>query len=214
MTPEEERINRGRRLKMVRAMLDKTQTEFAELCGFSSIALALWETGKYSGLSQKGAQKVLRVLEELNIICSLAWLWHGLGHAPYHTQENQAVRATPDSLTLDVQHVAIKAEMALFLETITDSFVFEVADDAMIGYQVGDYVGAKWSETAAIDRLDKDVLVLLADQRLLLRRIGYDRRYPMFFLYASNADSKAADLRIDEAPIQKFAEVMRVWKVV
>jgi DNA-binding XRE family transcriptional regulator len=203
-------VERGRRVKMLRAMLGKNQQEFAALCGVSAISINLWEKGAYSGLSKKGAQKIIQQLAKENISCSLAWLLEGIGNPPTKSL-SQSIEPHVSQSVSQVQ--AVSEEVKLFLKHFPNGVIMEITDDSIGGYKFGDYIGGLWLSSVPQNTASEAFIVCLADGTILLRQIAYDEKKQQYFLYATNTKSTAPQLYLADANIKKCAEVIRHWRV-
>ncbi len=211
MSIDPAQAERGRRIKMLRAMLGKNQQEFAKICGVSAISINLWEKGAYSGLSKKGTQKIIQCLTKENISCSAAWLWEGIGNPP--TKSTSLLYSTTLSSPPFDQIQAITQETQLFLQHFPQGVIMEISDDSMQAYRPGDYVGGVWLKEIPKVFNDEALIVRLQDGTILLRQIAYDETKKQFFLYATHTKSTAPHLYLADAKIDRCAKIIRLWKI-
>lgn len=137
-------LARGRRLKQLRAIANMTRDELAERTGVSRASISYWENATYSGLSHKGAEKIVAAMIEKGVQCTIGWLLLGLGIEPYVIDR----RGEPSvALSSDPQKGVQRAdqEIALFTSLYPQAVVIEVSHAGMSPvFEPGDRVGGIW----------------------------------------------------------------------
>ncbi len=133
---EQTAIEKGKRVKLLCSMANMTRRQLAKFTGIGYTTLQYWEEGTASGLSEKGAVKLIDTFNKLGVVCSLQWLLEGAGAPPaFADDKGQA----SNSLEIDK---AVQAEIAFFEQTNTNSTTLQMTDDSMSPlFELGDIVG-------------------------------------------------------------------------
>jgi hypothetical protein len=115
---------RGKRIRFVRDhLLSLTRNEFSQDSDITSAAMKGWELGWGGGLTQQGAEKIVKRAKQLNVYCSDAWLMHGIGREATHITKDVDIQES------DENHIA--KELLLFSE-LYNSINAIVKDDGMM----------------------------------------------------------------------------------
>jgi hypothetical protein len=125
---------RGKRIRLIREhLLSLTREEFCRESNITAQSLKGWELGWGGGLSQQGAEKIVKRAKKLNVYCTESWLIHGIGRSATHITKDLDIQEGDES------HIA--KELLLFRE-LSNSIDAIVKDDAMIPLLYpGNYVG-------------------------------------------------------------------------
>lgn len=75
-------IERGNRVKRCRNIANLTREAMCHADDISIMTLKGWELGKYGGINEAGAQRVLARVKKEAVRCSLNWLMTGAGIGP------------------------------------------------------------------------------------------------------------------------------------
>lgn len=125
---------RGKRIRFIRDhLLSLTRDEFCENADMTLAALKGWELAWGGGLSQQGAEKIVKRAKQLNIYCSDSWLMHGIGREAIYLTKAMDIQES------DEKHLA--KELLLFRE-LKNSIDSVIKDDGMTPVLYpGNYVG-------------------------------------------------------------------------
>jgi transcriptional regulator with XRE-family HTH domain len=100
-------VARGLRLKLLRELADLTRDELAAIAKVSSASMSYWENATHSGLSHKGAERIVAAVSQRGIICSVEWLLLGSGSRPRRGDLRSPKTDVTD--TLATVHAAVLA---------------------------------------------------------------------------------------------------------
>ncbi len=73
---------RGKRLKFVRKLAGLSRKQLEKKYGISANTVQSWEVAKKGGLTERGAHRILAVIQKEGINCSIEWLLYGTGAPP------------------------------------------------------------------------------------------------------------------------------------
>ncbi|MFT3741842.1 MAG: helix-turn-helix domain-containing protein [Gammaproteobacteria bacterium] len=179
---------RGERLKALRLMSGFTRNGFAKKHNLSASTIQSWEAAKAGGLTERGAERMLHLLREEGICCSIEWLLFGTGSSPQlaNPQFNK-LREVAAMYHLPEQ-TAINLELAFFRKQVRHCMEYVVTDDGMAPYyRPGDYVaGRRRSGPALAGLAGCDCIVQLKNGESLLRRVRINPRTGLFDLLCTN----------------------------
>lgn len=136
---------KGQRIRALRTALGLSRQDFANISGVPKGTLQNWEDGRYSGINDEGADKIVSVMaDKANVQVSTEWLMYGAGQPPVLPTSiiNQSTtEIRPELLT---EEAIIKQEILLFHKLNKNSIDIIVSDDLMnpIFYK-GDHVAGK-----------------------------------------------------------------------
>lgn len=195
---------RGNRIKLIRThLLNQTREEFCKHSDIAAQSLKGWELAWGGGLSQLGAEKIVRHAKQLDIYCTVAWLLHGIG-APATHLSNDLEFQKPDD-----EHIA--KELLVFRE-IPDSIDTLIQDDAMLPYLTpGTYVGgiiAKQIDMA----LGKDCIVIDDKNKLYVRVLKRGDNSNRYNLICLNQQAVLAKREIKNIKIKAAAPIIWIRK--
>lgn len=72
---------KGRRLRMLRALSGLSRQEFFEKIGISASTMDTWESGRVE-LAQRSAERVCEAFKKVGVCCSAEWILTGSGLPP------------------------------------------------------------------------------------------------------------------------------------
>lgn len=187
------KVERGKRVRLVRNMTDLTIDDFANKIGVSNRTIKYWENGESGGLSEKGAEKIVEANDILNIQCNVIWLLYGAGSQPILTGKsyNNALSLT-NNITND-SNDSIKKEAHYFISTNFNAITMQITDDGMEPYLIaGDIVGGKRKQNKDIkNALHKDCIIEIKNQQLFCRRLLPGTKPKLFNLCCINQKTSA-----------------------
>lgn len=187
------KIERGKRVRLVRNMTDLTIDDFADKIGVSNRTVKYWENGESGGLSEKGAEKIVEASDILNIQCSIIWLLYGAGFHPILTGKSYN-NALPleNNITNDFND-SIKKEAHYFISNNLNAITMQITDDGMEPYLIaGDIVGGKRKQNRDIkSALHRDCIIETKNQQLFCRRLLPGAKPKLFNLCCINQKASA-----------------------
>ena len=171
-TPRE----RGLRLKRLRNLANLTRRDIEDKYLIKINTLKGWEVGRHGGLTEKGAIKILKILEQEGVICNLDWILYGIGKGPTVAEKFETEPEEESDAPIHLKESEEKQiidELIFFKQNHVNSIDLIVEDDSMEPcYHTNDYV-------AGIKRFDKEIdkltglncIVQTVDGRMLLRNL-------------------------------------------
>lgn len=115
---------RGARIRQIRnQFLRMTRRQLCDKTDISTATIRAWEMGFSSGLTEKGARKLVSRFHDLDLLCSTAWLLHGIGSDPCFASETTTFDPKEDN--------QIAEEVLLFKHSQPDALVFKGEDESM-----------------------------------------------------------------------------------
>jgi len=212
---------RGRRLRSLRKMTDLSRKEIAEKYQLSAGTLQGWEDGRYGGLTEKGAKKVLKALRNEGIQCSLDWLMFGIGLGPQISEIlylDKAIDGTSSESDMfgeeffeQEQDTTIREELLLFRHNNKETIDIVVDDDAMSPfYNVGDYIAGRRRFGDEIQQfIGNDCIVQTKMGDTFVRRVRQGSKSGLFTLISLNTDTIVENPTIYNVELMSAAPV--VW---
>lgn len=187
MATDFDKSERGKRVRLVRNMIDLTINDFALKIGVSDRTIKYWENGEAGGLTEKGAEKIVNSCNEIGLQCGIIWLLHGAGtqpvliDKPYQTSLSLTTPANNDS---DI----IKKEVHYFHANNSNAITMQITDDSMEPYfNIGDIVGGKRKPNKElIKALHQDCIIETKDQQIFCRRLLPGSQPRLFNLCCTN----------------------------
>ncbi|KTC98227.1 XRE family transcriptional regulator [Legionella erythra] len=176
-----QKISVGRRIKMVRNLAGISRKDLESKYGISMHTLQSWELGR-NPLTEKTASKLIEILHDAGVTCSVQWLLDGAGKSPtLFTSEFMPYPALDkDIAPLLSQESAIQKEIEFFKTNNPNAIVIMVSDDTMEPtYSKGDFVGGiQYMNTSDIEEcIGHDCVVEISEgiyfRRLIKRTNGY-----------------------------------------
>lgn len=199
---------RGKHLRQLRGMLGITIEKFSALCEVGESTIRQWEQGRGSGLTAKGANKIIALMRQHNIECKLEWLLEGKGAPPLF--RHALVQDSKGNLE------KIENEIDLFRQQHQQTIICFIQDDGIEPlYFKGDYVGGIQYVGDSIKKLDGEIcIVQTLDKQTLVRKIKTDAGSSnKYSLYTINPSTSVAKPIQTEMEILSAATIIRVWRV-
>jgi HTH-type transcriptional regulator, cell division transcriptional repressor len=191
--PKSSPMARGKRLKTVRMMAGLTRNGLEDKYGISASTIQSWEAAKAGGLTERGVQRVIPVLQQEGIFCTSDWLLYGVGSPPQPTNLDlpKTEEAPPLPLVGLTEDKAIIQELLTFRELNTNVIDMVVTDDGMQPYyNSGDYVAGKRKSKEILNRaLGLDCIVETSNNEILLRRLKIGSKPGVYTLVCTNPDT-------------------------
>lgn len=143
---------KGRRLRMARALSGLSRQDFFVKFSIATSTIDTWESGRVD-LTEKGALRVCRALQQINIYCTPNWLLTGAGSPPKHMNDiEKAMLDDANNTALQISdESAIQREANFFLQLHSDGVTTTIIDDSMAPtFQKGDMLGGKIRTTQSL----------------------------------------------------------------
>ncbi len=193
-------IERSKRLITVRKMTNLSRESIEQKYDLSASTLQAWETPKQGGLTQKGAKRIVEILEKEGIQCSTDWLLDGIGIGP---QVIGADKSDSES--------ALVSEILTFRTHNLDATDMVVKDDGMEPfYCIGDYVGGKQRQGDAIPTaIGKNCIVETSEGETLLRYLRSGSKPHHYTLLCLNAETTLTHSVLSDVELRSAAPV--IW---
>ena len=188
--------------------------------GVGLSTLKFWENGYGNGLSKKGAAKIITIMRQNGVQCTLEWLLYGVGPKP-QLQDVQygKAQAGGDSLILREDaakyEILVAEELELFCQHHANSVVMTVSDDGMQPYySQGDRIGGLYVTTAVEIKAmaGKNCIVETIDQQILCRRFIKNPNTDLYNLFCVNPLTTVIEPILYNVGLTKIAPIIRVWK--
>lgn len=188
MATSANKIERGKRVRLVRNMTDMTIDVFANKIGVSNRTVKYWENGDFGGLSEKGAEKIVAANNILKIQCSIIWLLYGEGSYPILTGKPYSPNFSLKNNRLNDYDEKIQEEVHYFISNNLNAVTMQIVDDSMEPcFIIGDIVGGKRRKNKEIkNALHKDCIIETKKQQLLCRRLLPGTKTKLFNLCCIN----------------------------
>jgi len=202
--------DKARRLKQLRSVLGLTAKELSERNNIPLPTIKAWEAASTASLTEKGAHRIVDALKDEGVDCSISWLLHGTGAQPMLAEEKQDIVLTDFSRKDYI--MTRETEIQQFYSTFKNSIILEVNDDAMMPfYRPGDVIGGVWQSQQIEQLVQRNCLIKLSDHSILCRKLTLGTKEGHFHCYATNMESDAHPLVIENLEVESVAPVMRVW---
>ena len=184
---------RGKRLKIVRLMAGLTRKQIWKKYDISASTIQSWEAAKAGGLTERGVSRMMPVLQQEGIFCSVDWLLYGIGNGPQPINICAQVKENVWTMPALPEDKVITEELLTFRKCNADDNVvdFIISDDGMgPHFSVGDYVGGKRRTGVDIaDIIGKDCIIETISNEIFLRRLKAGSRTGVYTLICTNPDT-------------------------
>lgn len=128
----------AKRIKTIRLLTGCTQKEFSSKYDINIHSLQSLEASK-TELSIRNANKIISASRLNGLECSLEWLMHGMGQAPFI---NKKLSIQKKKIISWASEENIQNEIAVFKRSSDQAIVTMISNDSMAPkYFIGDYVG-------------------------------------------------------------------------
>jgi hypothetical protein len=196
---------RGKRIRFIRDhLLSLTRDEFCENTDITLPALKGWELAWGGGLTQQGAEKIVKRAKQLKVYCSDSWLMHGIGR--------EAVYLTKD---LDIQesdenHIA--KELLLFRE-LPNSIDAVIKDDGMTPVLYpGNYVGGVIVNNIK-NAIGKECILVDDNNDIYIRILKHGDKPDLYHLHCLNQNASLVKKEIKNISIKLAAPILWIRKL-
>jgi DNA-binding transcriptional regulator YiaG len=171
----EEQIARAKRVLNLRQMTHLSRQKFEKRFGVATSTLQHWEDPKKNGLTIKGAKRLIGLVQQTGIFCTVEWLMHGIGPGPQALPTTSTPQDKPKTHKVNEipEPEFIAGELALFSQHYPEVISTVVNDDCMEPRFIrGEYVAGVRRYRKAIDELiGLDCILVTKEGELLVRRL-------------------------------------------
>lgn len=155
---EELALERGKRIRMLRALSGLSRKQFQAQLNVSISTLNIWENGRVC-LTVKGAARIVSAVKEVGIECSEEWLLSGLGSPPRPTTSDFLPQIGKSSPETDI-----------FIRSVKNSVHTAVDDELMSPFfRVGDLVAGEAISFEEIESFVGRFILVELDDRTIVR---------------------------------------------
>lgn len=181
---------RSERLRRLRNLANLSRKELCECADININTYIGYEVGRYGGLTEKGAEKVVKYIAQKGVFATLEWLMNGQGPRPQVVTDTEII----DIFNLDENQEMknISEEIFLFHKHYPSSIDYRVEDDGMAPkYDAGDFVAGVLYTDGLIDNLiGLDCIVKTNEGLILVRNVAVGRKEHHYNLVCSNPQTK------------------------
>lgn len=180
-------MERAKRLKSLREMTGLSRESIRFRYNVSRGTLQNWESARFGGLTVKGANQIVRVMQAEGIQVKSDWLLYGIGEPPCVEQKS----STNSSAVNQPSPQAIK-ELLHFKQTNGDVIDFVVQDDYMSPYvyQSDLVAGIRYYQSDLKQLTGKVCIIQTYEHGTLVRKLIYDDVNQAYHLQIANLDIK------------------------
>ncbi len=202
-------IARGRRLRAVRDALKLSRQKFQHLYGIPMGTLQTWEEGRFNGLREKSAERVVRVLKKDEVVLSVEWLMFGTGDWPKLPGNKKIDIKSLQPQSTFSETLLIQRELAYFHELNSNCVDFMVADESMAPFlSTGDLVaGPRLMGDDIQNATGKICIVQIPQQDQKVRLLQPSHEPGKFALNTLNFESD----NTDAMPVEIFSAAPVIW---
>lgn len=205
---------KGERLKRIRRLANLSREEFCEEGEVNITTLISWEVGRFGGLSEKGANRVIARVAKEGVFCTLEWLLYEVGTGPEVRADFKKLQIIPDEIdiknsSLSEQNSIIE-ELMLFRKLNKHAIDFVIVDDAMLPhYRMGDCVaGVKRFGEKIKSLVGWDCIAQLSDGRIVMRNLQPGPKEGSYNLVPTNLQTKVKDAILYDISVLVVAPIL------
>lgn len=178
---------RGQRVKWLRELVGLSRKELETRYHISLHTQKNWELGRMSGLTTRGAEKLISIFKKEGAYCSAQWLLEGIGSAPQLM--HSPFSATQSEQTTDLKEDTRDEEVSFFLAQGENRTVFSLEDESMSPvYQSGDTVGGvKFTGDAIQECIKQHCIIETVDGDRVCRLLAESEEKGLYNLLFLNA---------------------------
>lgn len=183
---------RSNRLKRLRNLANMSRKELCDEANININTYIGYEVGRYGGLTQKGADKLIPVLYKKGVFSSSEWLMFGIGPSPQViTNVNEINLQNESTKTHEVSNQEehnVAEELYLFHKHYRNAIDCRIIDDGMSPkYEMGDFVAG----VPSIDLLNKliglDCIIQIKNENMMIvRKLQKGRLNGLYTLVSIN----------------------------
>jgi transcriptional regulator with XRE-family HTH domain len=206
-TDELTKRERGERLKKLRSLSGYTSIGLAEAAGVSRASVSYWENGSTNtGLTENGAEKIVKAVQLKNVRCSIEWLLYGLGSPPSKSESGIIFPSVYQEIATQTQEIELFMTNpgAVVINTYTTAIQPIITK--------GDIVGGIWLDPAMAD-IQEIISIIEINNKLQIRKVkksvdthGYDVSY---ISYPADLNEP---FELKGILLDKVAPIIRLWR--
>lgn len=159
-----------------------------------------WESPgsmRNQGLTQKGAERIVRALQKEGVACSVQWLMEGSGVGP-HFITNPLDKSSSEGKKKNAlwgEHLVINNEIKFFEENNSDSVVLMISDNGLDPFfNAGEYVGGIKKYSKDIDNcINKFCIVETSDSEMFIRKLLIGKKPKTYSLSCINPHTTSSE---------------------
>lgn len=203
-------VERANRLIKLRKALKLSRKRFAETFDIAFGTIQHWESSTdNSGLTQKGAHKLITHLLEKGIKIDAAWLLEGSGHPPDFLNDQF------DDQLIANENLQIQTELDLFLKQNPQGISMIVEDDAMLPFfSPGDMVaGIKLKKREIFIEDEINAIITIKDtDKNLIRKVKLGQTMHKFDIFPTNLNALSRPNIMHDVELTLFAPIIWIRK--
>lgn len=207
---------RGERLRYARTLANLKPATLEKDYGLSRHTLRAWEKGLNSGLTTQGAKRVVTILSDVGVQCTVGWLMTGKGEMPSQILAPQAI-VTQENETLSSHYINIDTdnELELFYENCINQYCqptsIEIIDDGLEPYyHKGEIVaGIRFIDDRIQSITSSMCIVELETGEILTRFLKSGNKLGLYHLVTCNLNSDEES--IYDVKIASAAKIIRKY---
>lgn len=208
---------RAIRLRRIRENLRLSRNELCQKYkhfGITTSTLQSWEDVRWKGLTEKGAQKLVKAFKEEGLDVTVEWLMFGIGENPLENDEfiaphflNTNNKPSEDSI--------IAQELSLFHKLNPDSVDTIITDDAMAPWlKSGDHVaGKRYFENNMEIAIGSLCILQTASGTILVRMLHSGSDIGLYTLSCLNPNTAVKEPIIKDVKLFSAAPIIWIRKV-
>lgn len=200
----------GRRIKSARMLSGFSREEFAEKFDISAATLRSWESPGYrKGITEKGALRFIKALNDADVSCSISWIMTGIGQGPSIAKpsfyENE-----PNSVTWSEEEAIFK-EVEYFKEVNSSPVIALIKDRGMEPfYEKNSYVAGNKLQGSNISQLvGLNCIIETFSGNILVRRLQKGTAKGRYTLICLNPSKEIIEPIMTDITLNYAAEI--VW---
>lgn len=205
---------RGQRVASLRGMTRLSREALAAKYPIPPRTLQNWELGSATGLTEKGARKLITAAKAEGVHCTFEWLMYGVGEGPYFLHQAPAAPLTLPNQE-NARSVIANEITTLFHRCFAEHGIdLTVKDDGLApSYKPGDYVAGEKCYKAHIAKLiGQDCIVQTADGEVLLRNLRPSAQPGYYTLACNNPQTTVLKPVLYDIEIISAAPVLLVLR--
>lgn len=208
-------LAKAERLRRVRHLANLSREEFCLDGKFTIAALISWESGRFGGLSAKGAERVIARAAKEGVFVTPEWLLYEVGSGPVVRADYKKLQDSDEGTVINTrlpsENERIMQELMVFKRLNKQAIDFIVEDDAMLPhYKIGDYVaGTKRTGGKIRSLIGHDCIAQTLDGQVFMRHLQAGPRPQSFNLIPMNLRAGIPNAIIYDVELAAAAPI--VW---
>ena len=208
--------SRAVRILQIRKALKMSRRKFSQVFGIATGTLQHWETpADKSGLSEKGAERLVSMLKTADIEVSIEWLLYGTGTAPIFPDDKTDQQEADTPNIVISKEIFQKDQYFAYLKKIYDNPVEMVIEDHLMEpmLSTGDHVFGTIKYKADIRKLEnKPCIAVTSTGKRLIRIIKASDIPGLFNLHFLNQKASSSNDVLKNVELISAALIIWIWK--